>query len=418
MRHLVTLVLGTAGLACSGLEAQGATAAPLQCSFSWSPPDTLRTLTGLPVHIDRPIGVARQGRELLLIGLQVLAIPTDSTSRIPDPATLLGGFVGSRGVTRLVERPPFLGATASIWLLPSPKGYSLVWGVPRDSSRPSDDIVTSVWSAEFDGTRWSAPERAMAARRITWWPGTASVISDGSRILVAAPAVDSSGAGILTALRSTNGWSTRRIPIRSGLTPRGVALLNGRSGPLLFYDDQVSKVGEARALYVRRSAPASLGWGDERMVHQFSPGGMNWPHAVRTSDQAVHVIFAFTREDQAGESVVRLSSADLRQWRAQELPLNARMHALAVESDAESILHIVMQTGLSDGLTWTRSSSAGFSDLQHLGFGNAIGAAPNLVALGRDTLVMSWTTHAVLDWYGRRVPYPVTVLSRGARSCR
>ena len=257
----------------------------------------------------------------------------------------------------------------------------------------------------------------MTARSIDWWHGVSAAVALNNQIVVAAPAVDSAWSGILTAHRTTTGWISRRIPIRAGLPPVGVALAGTVPRPLLFYHDVVSPDG-GKAVYLRELALDSGEWGAERLIDSLRNGGLNWPLAVQSPDKTVHVVFAFTGDNRGTESLVHLSSADVVSWQVNRLPLNVRARGLAVAADAESSVQIVMQTPLFDGLASTRATRAGFAPIEQLSFAAAIGSSPNLVPVGSDTLIMTWTVHATSVFNNEAVFFPVTLVSRRTRTCR
>ncbi len=398
-----------------------------QCANLWSRPETLRTKTGAFVDIARPVGVIPSGNGFSLFGPHVLLVPpaldTSAVSRDLrdfDPSITLGGTVAPGGLTQFVKRPEFIRATSNLWTFPDgPNRFHLIWGVPRDSSKPDGLDVSSVWYSRFDGRDWSKPELVMKASRLRWWHSISAVALTKDLIVVAAPAVDSAWIGIVASYRTSSGWVTDRFTTRAGLPPAGVAVTISEGRALLFYRDDTTSTGvSGSGIYVRELATNGSGWRSERLLHPLGHGALNWPLALASRDHRVHVFWAYTGVREAVETLEHLSSTDLRTWRLDRLPIRAQPIGFNIAAAGDSSIQVVLQTDLFAGIASTLWTPKGFSPIEELRFAMAIGSAPNLASLPSGRLMMTWTGEGRLEFQKTVVPFPVTIYSSRAERCR
>jgi hypothetical protein len=391
-----------------------------QCSSIWTPPETLMTRAGVPVHVDQLTSVAPLGPSLLLLGSPayvwnpISAPPRTEMQRVDG--RLLGVSAGPGRILTEIPKPPFMGRNSAVWARPATNAaVHVVWGVPADTNAPPFREVSSVWYARFDGVRWSAPEQIMSGTPIRWrWSG--SVLSTGEDVVVAAPAFDALGNGVVSARRTRGAWATTRF--RSpGFPPSAVALVVEDSQAVVFYP-MWGPGNDTVGLYVRRLVRGGS-WTDAALVKVVTPVATTpGIAATRTPDGTYH-LFWTQHAGRDPDMIHHTSSRDLIAWRASDgLSIGGGLYDFTVAANGPSAVRLVARTRVHKHLATTMWTIDGPGRLEELSFVDPA-TPPTLTAFGLDTLVLTWGT----VWLKREPdnvmsPGLVTVYSRSVRSCR
>jgi len=311
------LALGTLP-ACATLAAAKRSDATAACvGERWLTPRELRTKEGYTVYLERPSVVAMRGVTFLVAsptltldstGKIVWPLASSSVPTLPDDAAM-GVLVRRDGLARLVPVPK--GLVSFPWMpqaVADSGGIAhVVWGSDENDPLPTHASSRSLWSARFDGARWSTPTRLIVTDGlILWMSANASplVAKDGAVHLMVAVR----GEGLRYFRFEHGTWIDRHVDISSALMgyPH-LALLRSHRIVLMV---QGALQGPPRVY----TAGFFATWSDDDGVHWAPPApisrfadGPAYDGQLLVDDHDVLHAFWYQQTDPAGNPATRLS---------------------------------------------------------------------------------------------------------------
>jgi hypothetical protein len=219
------------------VRAQGRTCSPPL----WTATAALKTATGQPIYVERPIPVPVRGG-IALIGNPTLVWATssileDTTS--PEMANVrgmiafIGVVLGPTGVGTPILRPQItpLGTRMISPHVLSGRDSTLevYWATAPGKESPGELGGSELWHANFDGAQWSIPNRVVQLDLIYWNDGSENVVrfARGAGVAAAASATSNGvvHTGIIYLRRQGMIW--RESWIETGALPRFTSRWHG-----------------------------------------------------------------------------------------------------------------------------------------------------------------------------------------------
>jgi hypothetical protein len=188
----------------------------------WSPPDQLMIGRDGLVHVEAPQMVATKGG-LAFFGDNALVLNvTDSGfGRIAGwprgPGMLAGVIRKPDGHFEPIALPHDLRSFIAVRAIGDGSGHAHVfWGESSDTTSGQSEHVQGLMYAQFDGTRWSTPERVLADTTMTWMLAlTAIAAASGDVHIVVPTRHHPDDATIHVRRRASGEWIIQRLPLKA-----------------------------------------------------------------------------------------------------------------------------------------------------------------------------------------------------------
>jgi hypothetical protein len=382
------------------------------------------------IYIEAPTQAVVRGKRTLL-GFPTFAWPLDSVSghiRAPQPgaqriqafggaAVDASGNIGSRFPWPTgISSPKWPRAVAS-----APGGDTLhvIWLESADSATDQHRAST-LWYSRLIKGAWSMPERLLAAHRINWSPGTASVIigSNGAVHVIATTSTPGKGSFVAYLRRDRRGWSSLEEPVIGLPNFATIAALSGDSVLIGFQaSDALARESNGSHPYVMRVAgvkPRRIG--PVGRVYWAGLGGTTYPHLQSLGRGRVGLVWV--AQDASGKVdslAVSVSDDGGRSWSTPDAhrPMEG-VHALQVAGDGRGNIRVIYWTNKSRSMGYAVWRDRWVSD-SILPFGIAA-SYPTLLPGRGDTLTLAWGSRAQAS-VSRLGEVPVTLMSLLVPNC-
>jgi hypothetical protein len=318
------------------------------------------------IHVDAPQVVATRRGTAFLGDNALAAAPTDTgfvaVAGWPRGANMVAGFlVQPGGEVAPIPPPPgvraFIGVRAA-----SHDGIAHVfWAGSADTSSMQFQHVNALWYAQFDGARWTAPERVFADTTLTLWAHQAtSVIIEAGRAHLTAPlSTRLFGDDVLHVVRDRQGRGT---VTRLGFEALYTQLARYSNDVLILATIIGAGPDRARVL-VRRSADGGSSWSPPSVVYRSGLGTAYDPRLAVTPDGLLYAAWIVEAKDRPhrAESVYVARSDDQGvTWTSLPVLTAApKVRDLFAVPDRRGVVHISLHSDENDGIVVGASLEGG-----------------------------------------------------------
>lgn len=280
----------------------------------WSASVALKTVTGQPIYVERPIPTPIRGG-IALIGSPTLVWATssileDTTSRemvnVRGMTAFIGAVLGPDGAGRPIPQPPVtLPGTRIISPHVLPRGDSALevyWATAPGKYSPGGLGGNELWHADYDGAQWSNPDRVAHVDAqpglIYWNDGSEGVVRFARGAGVAAGASTARNGivhtGIIYLRRQESTWRESWIETNT-LPPLYLTLArNATDSPVIAFIGSTNdrEHGAREGVFVVRSADGGATWGTPDLVRSIRGDTLaRRPTIAVTADGALHLMW-------------------------------------------------------------------------------------------------------------------------------